>query len=66
LEVTKQALEFIVHEGYDPQFGARPVKRIIQRYLLNELSKALIAQTINKDKPIVVDIDKVGTLCFRN
>ena len=55
LRVTDDARNFIADVGYDPQFGARPIKRVIQRYLLNDLSKALLAQTVNRDKPIVVD-----------
>lgn len=65
LEVTDAAINAIALQGYDPQFGARPVKRVIQRAVLNELSKQLIAQTVNTDKPIVVDV--VGEkLLFRN
>ncbi len=56
LVVTDKAVDFIAKEGYDPQFGARPVKRIIQRYLLNQLSKELIAQNIDKEKPIIIDM----------
>ena len=55
LEVTEGAIELFAREGYDPQFGARPVKRVLQRMLLNELSKQIIAGTINTDKPIRVD-----------
>jgi ATP-dependent Clp protease ATP-binding subunit ClpB len=44
----------IAHEGYDPNFGARPVKRALQRILLNQLSHALLAGTVNKEKPILV------------
>lgn len=54
---TQEAMMKIVELGYDPQFGARPVKRAIQRYLLNELSKQLIAQTIDKNKNIVVTVE---------
>ena len=57
LNVTEDARALIAQEGYDPQFGARPIKRTIQRLLLNELSKALISQTVNRSKPIVVDRD---------
>ena len=57
LNVTEDARALIAQEGYDPQFGARPIKRTIQRLLLNELSKALISQSVNRDKPIVVDRD---------
>lgn len=55
LQFTAEAIAFIAEEGYDPQFGARPVKRVIQRYVLNPLSKAILSQGINRDKPIVVD-----------
>jgi ATP-dependent Clp protease ATP-binding subunit ClpB len=65
LEITDLAVNFIAKEGYDPQFGARPVKRVIQRAVLNELSKQLIAQQIDKSKPIVVDVKK-DTLIFKN
>jgi ATP-dependent Clp protease ATP-binding subunit ClpB len=54
---TQEAMMKIVELGYDPQFGARPVKRAIQRYLLNELSKQLIAQSIDKNKTIVVTVE---------
>ena len=56
LEVTQSAVDLFAREGYDPQFGARPVKRVLQRMLLNELSKQIIAGTINADKPIHVDV----------
>ncbi|MGC3977198.1 MAG: ATP-dependent chaperone ClpB [Paludibacteraceae bacterium] len=54
LEIAENALKFISEEGYDPQFGARPVKRAIQRYVLNDLSKAIISGNVRNDKPIVV------------
>ena len=56
LQLTDDAISFIASTGYDPEFGARPVKRAIQRYLLNDLSKKILAQEINRDKPIVVDV----------
>lgn len=56
LEVTPKAVDLFALEGFDPQFGARPVKRVLQRMLLNELSKQIIAGTINTDKPIRVDV----------
>ena len=65
LRVTDDARNFIADVGYNPQFGARPIKRVIQRYLLNDLSKALLAQTVNRDKPIVVD-KKGDGLTFDN
>ena len=55
LEVTSDAIDLFAREGYDPQFGARPVKRVLQRMLLNELSKQIIAGTINTDESIRVD-----------
>ncbi len=65
LNVTDEALRFIAHEGYDPQFGARPVKRVIQRYVLNELSKQIIAGNVDNRRPIKVLI-KNNTLVFEN
>lgn len=65
LEVTPAALDFIARQGYDPEFGARPVKRVIHRYVLNQLSKDLLAQKVDKQKPIVIDADSTG-LVFRN
>lgn len=65
IELTPKAMEFITTEGYDPEFGARPVKRVLQRYLLNELSKKLLAGSVNKEKPIIVDANDEG-LVFEN
>lgn len=65
LQVTDAAMKFIAHEGYDPQFGARPVKRAIQRYILNDLSKELIRGKIDNKKPIVVNY-KNDELTFEN
>lgn len=65
IELTPKAMEFITTEGYDPEFGARPVKRVLQRYLLNELSKKLLAGSVNKEKPIIVDANDDG-LVFDN
>ncbi|MCD7923488.1 MAG: ATP-dependent chaperone ClpB [Bacteroides sp.] len=55
LEMTDEAVRFIASTGYDPEFGARPVKRAIQRYLLNDLSKKLLAQEVDRTKPIIVE-----------
>ncbi|MDR2475633.1 MAG: ATP-dependent chaperone ClpB [Bacteroidales bacterium] len=55
LDFTDAALNYIAQEGYDPEFGARPVKRIIQRCVLNELSKSILSEKIDRSKPIVVD-----------
>jgi len=65
LKVTKEALELLADDGYDPEFGARPVKRTIQRLVLNQLSKDILAQKVDREHPIV--IDKQGDeLIFRN
>lgn len=65
LEFTDAALAFISDKGFDPQFGARPVKRVIQKYVLNELSKELLGGKINKDRPITIDSNGAG-LIFKN
>ena len=53
--ITEAAIDWLANEGYDPQFGARPVKRMMQRYLLNDLSKEILAGKLSTEKPIVVD-----------
>jgi ATP-dependent Clp protease ATP-binding subunit ClpB len=64
-ELTPNAIAWIAKQGYDPQFGARPVKRVLQKYVLNELSKKILAGTVNKENKIL--IDSVGEeLVFRN
>ena len=65
LEMTDEAVRFIASTGYDPEFGARPVKRAIQRYLLNDLSKKLLSQEVYRSKPIIVETAGDG-LKFRN
>ncbi|KAA6333214.1 Chaperone protein ClpB 1 [termite gut metagenome] len=65
LEITDAAIDFIAATGYNPEFGARPVKRAIQRYLLNDLSKKLLAQEVDKNKVIVVSAEE-GKLKFEN
>ena len=65
LSVTQQALEYLGKEGYDPEFGARPVKRVIQRLVLNQLSKDILAQKVDGSRPIVIDIND-GNLHFNN
>ena len=55
LDFTNEAVDFIADKGFDPQFGARPVKRVIQKYVLNELSKALLGGTVDRNRPIVID-----------
>jgi ATP-dependent Clp protease ATP-binding subunit ClpB len=56
ISATEEAIEWLSELGFDPQFGARPVKRVMQKQILNELSKQLLAGTINKDKEIVIDM----------
>ena len=65
LEMTDEAVRFIASTGYDPEFGARPVKRAIQRYLLNDLSKKLLSQEVDRSKPIIVETAG-DRLKFRN
>ena len=65
LEVTDDALNYLAEVGYDPEFGARPVKRAIQDYMLNELSRKLLGDKIDRNKPIIVDSFGEG-LVFRN
>ncbi len=69
LEITPEALHYLAQEGYDPEFGARPVKRAIHRLVLNQLSKDILAQKVDKDRPIVIDTEGAGEeakLVFRN
>ena len=65
LEVTKKAVDFIAKIGFDPQFGARPIKRVIQKTLLNALSKIILEEKIDKNALIIVD-EKKGELVFTN
>lgn len=65
MKVTPKALSYLAEEGYDPEFGARPVKRVIHRMVLNRLSKDILAQKVDKDKAIVIDVDG-DDLVFRN
>ena len=65
LEWTPQAINYLAEVGYDPQFGARPVKRAIQQYVLNELSKRLLAEEVSREKPVIIDEFGDG-LIFRN
>ncbi|MBD5241519.1 MAG: ATP-dependent chaperone ClpB [Barnesiella sp.] len=66
LEVTPAALKYLAEEGYDPEFGARPVKRAIHRLVLNQLSKDILAQKVDKDRAIVIDVDGDNGLVFKN
>ena len=65
LRITDDAIDYIAREGYDPQFGARPVKRALQRLVLNELSKAIIAGKVDHQKPVIVEL-RDGELQFKN
>ena len=65
LDWTPQAIQYLAEVGYDPEFGARPVKRAIQTHVLNELSKKLLAEEVSRDKPIIIDSFGEG-LVFRN
>ena len=65
LRVTDDAIDYIAQEGYDPQFGARPVKRALQRLVLNELSKSIIAGKVDQTKPVIVTL-RYGELQFEN
>ena len=65
LEVTPAALHYLAEEGYDPEFGARPVKRVIHRLVLNQLSKDILAQKISRDNQIIIDVQN-NSLVFMN
>lgn len=65
LEYTDAAINWLADAGYDPEFGARPVKRAIQDYVLNDLSKKLLAEEVSREKPIIIDANGAG-LVFRN
>ncbi|MCX8151351.1 MAG: ATP-dependent chaperone ClpB [Candidatus Bathyarchaeota archaeon] len=65
IEVTKKAIEHIAKVGFDPQFGARPIKRVIQKSILNELSKIILQEKVDKNAVIIID-EKKGSLEFKN
>jgi ATP-dependent Clp protease ATP-binding subunit ClpB len=65
LEFTDYALDYLAENGFDPQFGARPLKRLIQKQIVNQLSKKLLSGTIDKSKPVLVDVFD-GMVVFRN
>ena len=65
MQATDEVMDWLGELGYDPQFGARPLKRVMQREVLNELSKQIIAGTVNKEKPILLKLDK-HQLIFEN
>ena len=62
---SEYALDYLAENGYDPQFGARPLKRLIQKSIINQLSKRILAGDIDKSKPVMVDVFD-GTVVFRN
>ena len=65
IDITDAAVDFIAQQSYNPQYGARPVKRMMQRELLNSLSKMILAESVDKTKTIIVDVNGEG-LIFRN
>ena len=66
LRWTPAAIQYLAEVGYDPEFGARPVKRAIQDYVLNDLSKKILAEEVSREKPITIDHTKEGRLVFEN
>ena len=67
LQLSDRAVDFLASAGYDPEFGARPVKRAIQHYLLNDLSKKLLSQSVDRNRPILVEVSSANDgLEFRN
>lgn len=66
LHWTPAAIQYLAEVGYDPEFGARPVKRAIQDYVLNDLSKKILAEQVSREKPITIDHTKEGGLLFEN
>jgi ATP-dependent Clp protease ATP-binding subunit ClpB len=65
VDFTKKAVDYVAKVGFDPQFGARPIKRVIQKNVLNELSKIILAEKVDRASAIVVD-EKNGALVFKN
>ena len=65
LHFSEYALDYLAENGYDPQFGARPLKRLIQKEIVNQLSKRILAADIDKSSPVLVDVFD-GTVVFRN
>lgn len=66
IEVTDKAVTTLADMGFDPQFGARPLKRVIQKEIVNELSKKILAGTVSSESHIIIDTDKNGELIFKN
>ncbi|MBD9087344.1 MAG: type VI secretion system ATPase TssH, partial [Prevotella copri] len=66
LRWTPAAIQYLAKVGYDPEFGARPVKRAIQDYVLNDLSKKILAEEVSREKPITIDHTDADGLVFKN
>ncbi len=66
VSISEEAIEWLSQLGYDPQFGARPLKRVMQKRILNELSKQILGGSINKDVTIEIDLDNKNNFVFRN
>jgi ATP-dependent Clp protease ATP-binding subunit ClpB len=66
LNATDEAIDWLSQLGYDPQFGARPLKRVLQKRILNELSKAILAGTIQKEHPILITLGAQNQFVFNN
>jgi ATP-dependent Clp protease ATP-binding subunit ClpB len=64
LSATEEALEWLGELGYDPQFGARPLKRVIQKEILNQLSKDILAGKVNKEEDLLLRLDDHKQFCF--
>ena len=65
ISLTNEAVNWLATVGYDPHFGARPVKRVLQKYILNDLSRKILAGQVNQGKPIVIDVEG-DALVFKN
>ena len=65
LDFSDYALEFLAEQGFDPQYGARPLKRLIQKEIVNTLSRRILAGDIDKSRPVLVDVFD-NTVVFRN
>jgi ATP-dependent Clp protease ATP-binding subunit ClpB len=65
ITMTDRAVDFVAEHGYDPQYGARPIKRLIQRNILNDLSRKILEGTLRKDQAVVIDRDE-NRIIFKN
>jgi ATP-dependent Clp protease ATP-binding subunit ClpB len=66
IEATEEALTKLAKDGFDPLYGGRPMKRVLQRVVLNELSKSILSGKIQKDSAVLMDVDAEGNLTFEN